>query len=104
MRRIINQKVYDTETADLVCDVSGNGANFSQSDFDFDDTSLYRTKKGEWFVAGEGGASSRWGKPYGRNSYTGGAGVRTVTEDEAKALVEEFASDDYENYFEAEEA
>jgi hypothetical protein len=104
MRKIINGKSYDTETADFICDISGYGGTLSHSDFRFEDTDLYRTQKGAWFIAGKGGALSRWGKPYGNNGHIGGDGIRLVTEDEAKTLVEEFVSDEYDEYFDAEEA
>jgi hypothetical protein len=104
MRKVIDGKVYDTETADLVCDISGYGGTLSQSDFRHDNTNLYRTKKGAWFIVGEGGAMSQWSEPCGSNSYIGGSGMRVVSEDEAKAFVAEFASDEYDEYFDAEEA
>lgn len=57
MRAVIDGKRYDTETAVLVAEWH-NGRNIS--DFNHCDESLYRTKRGSWFIAGSGGANSAY--------------------------------------------
>lgn len=50
MKRVINRTIYDTEAAEFI-------ANYSYSnsrDFRYIDEDLYRTGKGNWFIAGEG--------------------------------------------------
>lgn len=90
MKRIIGGKVYNTETATFVCDVSP--PHTGRSDFRYEDTGLYRTRKGAFFLAGEGGPMSRWSQSSGQNSWTGGKGIEAISTDEAKALVEQHGS------------
>lgn len=98
MRKIIDGKAYDTETADLICSLSPVG--YSRSDFRWEDTSLYRTKKGRFFIAGEGGALSRWARSIGDNGHGPGDGLTLVDDDEARSLVERHGDgDDYTRLF-----
>jgi hypothetical protein len=90
MRKVVNGRVYDTDTAELICDISPSG--YSRSDFKWEDTALYRSPKGQFFLAGEGGALSRWRTPTGQNSWTGGDGLKLVEEDEAKLIAQEHLS------------
>ena len=52
MKKIIEGKVYDTETADCAAEWS---SPHTRSDFHYCEEGLYRTKKGTWFLAGEAG-------------------------------------------------
>ncbi|WP_284537600.1 hypothetical protein [Pleomorphomonas sp. T1.2MG-36] len=76
--------MYDTDTADRVCGIDIG----SRSDFRYEDTTLYRTQKGAFFLAGEGGALSRWG---GRveGGKAGGGGIRPIDTADAMAFAEE---------------
>lgn len=105
MRKVIDGKVYDTETAFWICDVSGRHDS-DRGDFRWNDTGLYRAPKGAYFIAGEGNAMSRWARHYGQSERGPGSGLEVVSEDEARELVEEHASADiYEVVFgEAESA
>ena len=87
MKRIIDGKRYNSETATKVADVSPSG--FSRGDFQYEDTWLYRTKAGRWFLAGNGGPMSRWAHSIGLNGYSGGEGIQVLDEDEARALLEQ---------------
>lgn len=88
MQRVINRKRYDTETATQVCDVSDG--NYSRRDFKFDDTYLYRTKAGNWFIAGQGGPMSRWARSLGQgNGWSSGSGIRPLEPAEARELLEQ---------------
>ena len=60
MKQIINGKRYDTNTATMVADVSPEG--FYHGDFRYEETQLYRTPRGNWFLAGWGEAMSRLGQ------------------------------------------
>jgi hypothetical protein len=94
MRRVIDGKTYDTDTATVICDVSAKG--FHAGDFRYDDSYLYKTPKGAFFVAGEGGPLSQWAQPEGNNGRRGGSGLRLVDIDDAKAICERHGShDDY---------
>lgn len=87
MRRIINGKVYDTATADLVCDVTPPGAAQSRTDFHYENTSLYRSPRGQFFLAGEGGARSRWATKVDGGS-SDGAGIELVEPEDAQRMAE----------------
>ena len=60
MKRIIDGKRYNTETAQEVA-TSWNG--YARNDFNFCEETLYRTPRGNWFIYGNGGPMS----PYNRS-------------------------------------
>ncbi len=98
MKKIVGGRVYNTETADLVGTYnSGHPAG----DFSKEITSLYKTKKGGWFLSGHGGALSRWGQQVpGDRARINGAGLEVLTEREAMAWAEEhLESDEVEEAF-----
>jgi hypothetical protein len=100
MRRVIDGLAYDTETAEQICDISGSAGAYPINDFNWEDTWLYRTKKGAFFISGSGGALSRWATDLGDNKVGGGSGVKPVTEQEARTLVEKHGSgEDYDRVF-----
>ena len=96
MKRIINGKAYNTDTAEEVAEY-WNG--YSVSDFKHFTEALYKTSKGAWFIAGEGGPMSHYARsvPGGTG---GGEGLRVVTEAEAMAWLEGHGfTDELEEYF-----
>jgi hypothetical protein len=103
MIRIVNGKRYNTETAKLLCNISSGG--FSRSDFSYDNTDLYVTKNGNFFLAGEGGARSRWAQSYGQNGSQGGSGLRPIDKNDARSLLEQYGvAAQVEEHFDVEEA
>lgn len=92
MRKIIAGKTYNTTTASMVCDISGNCSD--RGNFRYDDTQLYRTPNGRFFVAGHGGPLSRWAVSTGQNSWSGGSGIEAIDADEARELVERHGEPD----------
>lgn len=86
MKQIINGKRYDTETATLVADISPDG--YSRGDFKYEETALYRTARGNWFLAGKGGPLSRWARSSGQSGSCSGSGVHAITADDARTLLE----------------
>ena len=103
MIRIVNGKRYNTETADLLCNISRG--SYSRSDFNYDDTDLYVTKNGNFFIAGEGGARSRWAQSVGQNSWGGGEGLRPIDRNDARNLLEQYGTpEQVEQYFPIEDA
>lgn len=84
MKAIINAHVYNTATAEVVCDVS---AGWKGADTDWHETTLYRTKKGAFFIAGEGGPRSMWARTTGMTS-SRGSGLRVLDLDEVRTLME----------------
>lgn len=103
MQRIVNGKRYDTETAEQLCNISRGG--YSRSDFQYDDTNLYVTRNGNFFIAGEGGPRSRWAQSYGQNGSTGGSGLRPISKDDARNLLEQYGDpEQVEEFFPVEDA
>ena len=80
MKKIIDGKLYNTETATHIVDWD-NGLYCN--DFGWCEESLYVTKKGAYFIHGEGGAMSCWSTPCGSNGTCGGGGIRVLTKAEA---------------------
>ena len=81
MKKVIDGKIYNTETAILIAENKDRG--FSKSDFQWEETSLYKTKKGNVFLAGKGGPMSRWAESVGSNGRCGGHGIEVLTPAEA---------------------
>ena len=97
MKKIINMKRYDTETAEKIGGWR-NGTNYT--DFRYCEESLYRTPKGTWFLHGEGGPFSKYGEvsASGREKYSG-ATILPLTEDEAAAWLSEHDVEAFEETF-----
>lgn len=86
MKKIVNGKRYDTKTATEIAS-SWNGC--SRSDFKFLLETLYKTDGGAWFLAGEGGALTKYAEVLeGGRSHCGGKDVVPLTPAEAKAWLE----------------
>jgi hypothetical protein len=97
MKKIINNKAYDTETAKKLGSWSNieDYGNFSQ----FSET-LYRKKTGEFFLYGEGGPMTKYAVAEGVNSWSGGSRIMPLSFQEARAWAEEHLSGDaYEEIF-----
>ena len=90
MKRIIDGKTYNTETAKKICDT---GNDEYPTDFRYENSSLYITKKGAYFIAGDGGALSRFSVAEG-NGYGGGAGIIVLSRDAAFSEVQRRAGYD----------
>lgn len=104
MKKVIDGKLYNTETAELIHEWDNGG---SSGDFDRCDATLYKTKSGAFFLAGSGGARSMWSQSLecGR-SQCGGAGIRALTQAEALEWCENHGADAdlITEHFEIEEA
>lgn len=86
MQRVIGGKRYNTETADVIADWDNGCFN---NDFHACAETLFRTKHGNYFVAGRGGALSRWSVAVGTNGRGGSSGIVALTPAEALAWMEE---------------
>ncbi len=88
MKRIIKGKMYNTETAKHI---GSQGNGLGRSDFRYINEELYQKKTGEFFLAGEGGALTKYAdvSEYGRDF---GSGIVPLTEDAAREWVEEYMS------------
>lgn len=97
MKKIISNKVYDTETAKLMAAWSNGG---SWRDFSHVEETLYRKKTGEYFLFGEGGPQTRYAVSTGQNSWTGGEKIIPLTHETARQWAEEHLDgDEYEAIF-----
>ena len=86
MKKVIQGKLYDTETATEVHEWS-DGA---PSDFRYVEETLYRKRTGEYFLHGYGGPMTRYAEreAYG-SGYCYGSSIVPLTYDEARAWAEE---------------
>ena len=101
MKKIINGKRYDTDTAEFI----GRWENiYNSADLQYECEELYRKKTGEFFMYGEGGPASSYAVQTGSSSWSGSCKITPITEDEAKKWVEKNLDGDvYESLFELEE-
>ena len=78
MKLTINAQVYDTQKAILVTKAANNGAGELRSTVE----TLYRSRNGNWFLHGKGGALTEYAQHRG-TSITSGERITPITEDEA---------------------
>jgi hypothetical protein len=96
MKKIINGKRYDTETAQLI----GSTSYSNRTDFYFWREELYRKKTGEFFLYGEGGPASKYSRQIEQNSWSGGKKITPLTREEAQEWAEKYLdADEYEEVF-----
>ena len=97
MKKIINGKLYDTETArEIGCNSHGEGPR----DFHWYAETLYKKRTGEYFLHGEGGPMTRYAEAAGQNTWTGGARISPLSLEAAKKWAEENMDvDDYMREF-----
>lgn len=85
MKKIINGKLYNADTARVICELESNAY---VSDFEWHETYLYRTKNGAFFIAGRGNAASIWAEPCCGGGHTNGEGLRVIDDLEARQYME----------------
>lgn len=97
MKKIINGKKYDTETARAVADYANNG---NWRDFTHFEETLYQKKTGEFFLYGEGGPMTRYAVAIEQNCMSGGRKIIPLTIKDAQKWAEAYlTADDYEEIF-----
>lgn len=97
MKRIINGRRYDTDTAKKMA-VWSNGIGCR--DFNHIKETLYRKSTGEFFLLGEGGPNTKYSVSEGANSWTGGSRIMPLTYKEAQEWAEKHLDgDEYEAIF-----
>jgi hypothetical protein len=97
MKAVIEGKRYDTTTAMKIG--SGGGMAYP-GDFHYIYEALYITPRGNFFLAGEGGPLSRYGRPAHGGGTCGGEGIVPVTKEEALLWCEsQLPTDQYEEFF-----
>ena len=97
MKKIINNKVYDTDTAKQI-GAWDNGAGYS--DFNYMEETLYQKRTGEFFIHGVGGPMTKYAVSCGNNSWSGGEKIIPLTYENAQKWAEEHLdADDYISIF-----
>lgn len=86
MKKLINGKMYNTETAEEIATWSNS---YYSSDFRYCQETLYKTKKGAYFLHGTGGPLSSYSQPVGNNGRGGGSEIIAYTADQAFDWLEE---------------
>lgn len=97
MKKIINGRKYDTETA---IEIDSFDDKLGSSNFRHIEETLYRKKTGEFFLYGSGGPASKYRVTIGTNWWSGGESIVPLTDDEAKEWAEQHMSAEaYESLF-----
>jgi hypothetical protein len=94
MKKIIDGMRYNTEISVLIGKTNniGRGCD-SVNDFQYWEAALYKTpRSGRFFLAGSGGAMSRFAQASGQNTWTGGSDLIPLTKDEAYQWAEQHLS------------
>jgi len=96
MKKVINKKVYNTETAEELFSYMYGSIN----DFNYWSIELYKTKKGIYFSHAKGGPLSKYAIDCGNNERSGGEEWLVLREEEAFNLMSTYSTaEKIENYF-----
>jgi hypothetical protein len=90
MKKIINGKKYDTETATKI---ESWDNDYAQNDFRLVTETLYLKKTGEYFLKAKGGPMSKYSTSCG-SSTTGSTVIIPLSVDAAKKWAEQFMDAD----------
>ena len=97
MKKIISNKLYDTETAK---EIATNSHGEGPRDFHYYEETLYRKKTGEYFLHGYGGPASRYAESRGQNTWGSGEKIIPMSLESAQEWGEEnMDADDYQKEF-----
>lgn len=97
MKKIINNKRYDTEKAKKVAEYDSDAA---RSDFNYYHEDLYQKRTGEFFLYGQGNAASKYADRAFPDGWTSGEKITPLTIDQAKEWAERTQDADiYESIF-----
>ena len=88
MKKIINQKRYDTDSARFI----GSCKRGSSHDPEFVAETLYRKQTGEYFLHGTGGPGSKYAEQIGNNRWEGAEKLIPLSFESAKAWAESHLS------------
>lgn len=96
MKKIINNKVYDTSTAREI----GSNSYSNPRDFHYWCETIYCKRTGEYFLHGEGGPMSRYSEQVEQNSWSGGEKIIPLSYENARKWAEEnLSASEYETEF-----
>ena len=91
MKKVINRKMYNTETAIEIASYE-NMAN--RRDYGHFEETLYMKKTGEFFLYGCGGAASKYAEVQADRMRSYGEAIFPITENEARLWVEKYSDAD----------
>jgi hypothetical protein len=86
--RVVGGRKFSTTSATLACVIACSGTS-QVADFHYERTGLYLSPRGQWFVAGKGGACSHWGRRAIDGSRDPGEGLQLISQTEARRLLEQ---------------
>lgn len=96
MKKIIEGKMYDTETAKEM----GSDSYLYPRDFKHWVETLYKKRTGEFFLHGIGGPASKYAESCGQNQWSGGQKIIPLSYEAARSWAEEHLdADDYQEIF-----
>lgn len=98
MKRIINNKKYDTETATMLGD-NWNGYDPNKYPWAYEKEELYIKKNGEYFLVGRGGELSKYGDIYESKGKINEVIIPLKTDEAKKWVAEKLDVDLYETIF-----
>ena len=107
MKKAIHGVRYDTDKATLIGEAHNihRGAD-SASDFNYWEAGLYKApRSGRFFLAGNGGPNTIFGRAVGTNSWSGGSDIIPMSVEDAQRWAEEnLPVETVEEHFELEDA
>ncbi|WP_400244970.1 hypothetical protein AB3U99_01210 [Niallia sp. JL1B1071] len=86
MIKIIDGKRYNTDTAEEICDWT----NGKFGKFEYREKTMFRTKKGNWFIYHYGGPMTDMAISAGMNSWSSSEDIEPVTEKQALDFLEKY--------------
>lgn len=86
MKKIINGKKYDTDTAEYQ---ARTWSNVGMNDYGYWEEALYRKRTGEYFLHCTGNAASRYARQVAQNEWTGGEVIRPMSFEAVQKWAEE---------------
>ena len=81
MKRVIQGKIYDTQTANLIVVLP---CLHAKDNWKWNETTLYRTPMGRYFLVGKGEALSRWAQATPSGAIAG-EGLEPISQADARA-------------------
>ena len=97
MRKVIDGKLYDTDTAK---EMGLWHSTWDHRDFHYVAERLYQKRTGEYFLHGEGGPMSKYAESVGQNAWEGGEKIIPLSVENARKWAEDHLdADDYAQIF-----
>lgn len=88
MKKIINGRMYNTDTAQSLASFESGRPGSFENYYEV----LFRKKNGEFFLYGEGSCLTKYAVQIDSNNVSGGSAIEPMSEYEARVWMEENAS------------